>query len=332
MKVDFLPSGGKFYKVNMHCHTTISDGKQTREEVKALYQSLGYDAVCFTDHEVLLGHEDLCDENFVALHGYEVAIKQNLEGHTGYFQPVYHFNLIAKEQSKRMMPRFFLNNPSMAGNSAKWLEKVGVYDENDTIETTHYDVDWINGYLKAVSEAGFLISYNHPEWSLQNLSDYVGLEHLHAVEVINGDCGQYFEHGIVCYDQMLRAGKQLIAVAGDDNHTAKSCGLGWTMIKAEALTYEALMAAYERGDCYVSEGPELLELFREDDELVVRTKGAERVLLRGEGRYRHLRKLENHTEIGEARFAYHPEQFGRYFRVELIDGHGKKAFSRAYFI
>ena len=33
MKVDFLPSGGKFYKVNMHCHTTISDGKQTREEV-----------------------------------------------------------------------------------------------------------------------------------------------------------------------------------------------------------------------------------------------------------------------------------------------------------
>ena len=59
MKVDFLPSGGKFYKVNMHCHTTISDGKQTREEVKALYQSLGYDAVCFTDHEVLLGHEDL---------------------------------------------------------------------------------------------------------------------------------------------------------------------------------------------------------------------------------------------------------------------------------
>lgn len=332
MKHYYLPPKGNFYKVNMHCHTTISDGKQTPEEIKKAYQSLGYDAVCYTDHEVIVGHEDLCDDNFIALHGYEVAIKQHLDGHTGYFQPVYHFNFIAKEQPARRMPRFFLKNPSIAGHAAEWIEKVGVYDENDIIETTNYDVDWINEYLKAVSEAGFLISYNHPEWSLQNLSDYVGLEHCHAVEVINGAMAQFFEHGMTCYDQMLRAGKRLIVVGGDDNHAASECGLGWTMIKAEALTYEALIAAYERGDCYVSEGPEFLELFREDDEIVVRAKGAARILLRGEGRYHKLCRFDTDREIAEARFAYHPEQFGRYFRVELIDEHGKKAFSRAYFV
>ena len=93
----------------------------------------------------------------------------------------------------------------------------------------------------------------------------------------------------------------------------------------------AAVAAYERGDCYVSEVPEFLELYREDDEIVVKTRGAERVLLRAEGRYKKLRKLENAEKNGEARFAYHPEQFGRYFRIELTDTRGKKAFSRAYF-
>lgn len=330
MKQFLLPNSGHFFKANLHCHTTISDGLQTPEEVKALYQSLGYDAVCFTDHEVLVGHEDLCDERFVALHGYEVAIKQDVSGHTGYFQSVYHFNFLAKEQSTRMMPRFFLKNPSMAGNSAEWRARVGVYDENDLIEATEYDVDWINSYLEAVEKAGYLITYNHPEWSLQTANDVIPLEHIHAFEVINGDCARIYGTSIQCYNQVLRAGKCLIAAAGDDNHTEKSCGLGWTMIKAEALTYDALMKAYERGDCYVSEGPEFCELWIEDGEIVVRTHGAEQILLRAEGRYSKIRKISP-DGISETRLPYHPDGFGRFFRLELTDAQGKKAFSRAYF-
>ena len=106
MYVELIPEAGKFYKVNMHCHTTLSDGKQTPEEVKQKYMEHGYSAVAFTDHEILLNHRDLCDENFVALHGYEVAIKKDEGGHTGLFMPVYHFNIIAKTQSQRYMPRF----------------------------------------------------------------------------------------------------------------------------------------------------------------------------------------------------------------------------------
>ena len=37
MKKYLLPKSGNFYKANMHCHTTLSDGKKTPEEVKALY-------------------------------------------------------------------------------------------------------------------------------------------------------------------------------------------------------------------------------------------------------------------------------------------------------
>ena len=331
MKHYYLPKEGNFYKVNFHCHTTVSDGKHTPAEIKEIYRSMGYDAVCYTDHEVLVGHENLCDEHFIALHGYEVCVKQNLEAHTGDFQPVYHFNLIAKKQSMRKMPRFFLANPSMPGHSAEWLKKLGVYDEDDVIETTKYDVDWINDYLAAVEKAGYLISYNHPEWSLQTAEDVIPLEHVHGFELLNGDCLDFFGNSIICYEQLLRAGKAPFAIAGDDNHSLRSCGRAFTMIKADTLTYDALIDGYEHGACYVSEGPQFLELYREGEEIVVQTNKATRVVLRGEYRYHKMVTLPD-AEKHEARFSYLPRRFGKYFRVELADDEGKKAFSQAYFI
>ena len=41
MKKHLLPYGKRYYKVNLHCHTTISDGKLSPEEVKDLYKAHG---------------------------------------------------------------------------------------------------------------------------------------------------------------------------------------------------------------------------------------------------------------------------------------------------
>ncbi len=118
-----LPEEGEFYKVNLHCHTNLSDGHHSPEEIKAAYLKEGYSAVCFTDHEVLLDQSALCDADFIALHGYEVAIKQDITRGTGHFQKVYHFNMIAKDQKNLKMPRFFRENPSCPGNARHWMDK-----------------------------------------------------------------------------------------------------------------------------------------------------------------------------------------------------------------
>ena len=65
MNIELIPEAGKFYKANMHCHTNISDGTRSPEEVKAWYKAAGYSAVCFTDHEVLIGHKELCDDELL---------------------------------------------------------------------------------------------------------------------------------------------------------------------------------------------------------------------------------------------------------------------------
>ena len=41
MKKYLLPKDGQFYKANLHCHTTCSDGKHTAAEIKEIYQKDG---------------------------------------------------------------------------------------------------------------------------------------------------------------------------------------------------------------------------------------------------------------------------------------------------
>lgn len=325
MKIELLPQSGIFYKANLHCHTNISDGAQSPEEVKELFKSLGYSAVCYTDHEVLISHKELCDDEFIALHGYEVAVKQDITKSTGRFMPVYHFNMIAESPDNLIMPRCFVNNPSMAGQSKEWFAKFAPYNANDTIDKTVYSIEWLNDYLTAVKSAGFLITYNHPQWSIQNCNDYLGLEGLHGIEVINGGCIGVNDCTSIHMEQMLRYGMDVVPVGGDDNHGKSTCGLAWTMIKANELTYDALIEAYRNGDCYASNGPEIHELYIEDGKIIVKSSDAKYIVLCSEGRHTELARNTN-----EAAFNYVPENFGKYFRIEVRDHNGCYAFSRAY--
>ena len=76
MKIYLLPESGNFYKANLHCHTTLSDGGSTPEQVKETYKAMGYSIVAYTDHDILIPHDDLNDENFLALHGFEMEINE----------------------------------------------------------------------------------------------------------------------------------------------------------------------------------------------------------------------------------------------------------------
>ena len=50
-----LPEEG-FHKANLHCHTTISDGELTPEEIKEAYKGQGYSILALAAYET-----ELCD-------------------------------------------------------------------------------------------------------------------------------------------------------------------------------------------------------------------------------------------------------------------------------
>ena len=74
-----LPEQGQFYKANLHCHSTLSDGRLTLEQLKQAYRGQGYAIVAYTDHNRYAWHPELCDEGFLALAAYEIDINAPME-------------------------------------------------------------------------------------------------------------------------------------------------------------------------------------------------------------------------------------------------------------
>ena len=129
---------------------------------------------------------------------------------------------------------------------------------------------------------------------------------------------------------MLRAGMRVVPTGGDDNHNAGGSLRCWTMIKAPELSYDALISAYENGDCYASEGPEIKALWIENGRVKVETSPAARIYLRSEGRF--APNKAGSELICFADFEYSPEKMGRFFRIEVRDAGGYRAWSNAYYV
>jgi predicted metal-dependent phosphoesterase TrpH len=63
-----------YYKTALHCHTNISDGLPSPEEMKEIYKSKGYQVLSITDHNILVDHSALNEEDFLLLTGAEYNI------------------------------------------------------------------------------------------------------------------------------------------------------------------------------------------------------------------------------------------------------------------
>ena len=74
MKKYLLPNDVNWYRANMHCHTTVSDGHYSPEEIKKAYKEMGYSIVAYTDHEIIRTHNDLTDDEFLAITSSEFSI------------------------------------------------------------------------------------------------------------------------------------------------------------------------------------------------------------------------------------------------------------------
>ena len=69
--MDLFAPGIPFWKGNLHCHTTESDGRLSPAEVKEAYRQLGYDFLAITDHRKMT--EDIhMEDGMLMLSGLEM--------------------------------------------------------------------------------------------------------------------------------------------------------------------------------------------------------------------------------------------------------------------
>lgn len=327
MRKYLISEEGRFYKANLHCHTNISDGKLSPEEVKELYKSHGYSVVAYTDHDVMIPHSDLADDDFLPLTGFEMEIN---EGPFTKDTRTCHFCSIAGSPEITMQPCFNAEYASI-GNAAKYVDQIS-FDKSAEPYKREYSPQRIGEMMKICRDAGFFVTYNHPVWSLENYPIYTAYHGMHAMEIVNYSCCVlgHDENNASKYDDILRKGERIYAVCADDNHNSRpdSCG-AYVMIKAKELQYTAITDALFRGDFYASTGPEIKELYFEGKTLCVSSSDAVSISVATGGR-RTKAKFPTDTEtINFASFDF--EGTEGYVRVTVTDKSGARAYSRAYF-
>ena len=231
MKKYLLSEEGKFYKANLHCHTNISDGSYSLEEIKRDYMEKGYSVVAYTDHDMFIPHHDLTDEKFLALSAFEVEINEKYPN-TPYTKTC-HLCMIAKNPEMDIQPCWNekyanIGRAKEHGHKVKFDQSLPPYERV-------YSHECVNDMIKTFSENGFFVTYNHPTWSQESYPQYMGYKGMDAMEIYNHECivcGQD-EHNGKVYDDILRSGKRIYCLATDDTHCAAGCFGGFTMINAD---------------------------------------------------------------------------------------------------
>ncbi len=340
MKKYLLPQSGQFYKANLHSHSTMSDGKLTPDQMKAEYQKRGYSVIAYTDHNIMVPHPELTDENFVALSGVEYDFDAETEENPYHLIPVCHICLIAPTPDSVVQPCFAYPNRLydrvMEMNDPRYRV---TYDKSEPFWPREYTPECINSIIKGAREKGFFVTYNHPTWSLEGFAIYGKYEGMNAMEICNYGCVTegYDEYNGIEYDELLRQGKRIYCIATDDNHNhypldtprCDSFG-GFTMIKAEKLEYTAITDALKKGDFYASMGPEIHELYVEDNKIHIKTSDAAKIVFTTGVRHSHRALPKDREVLNEAEFELRPDDI--YVRVTVFDKSGKAADTNAYFM
>jgi hypothetical protein len=68
---------GQWFRGNLHCHTTESDGRLSPKDAAEFYRSRGYDFLCITDHGKVTHTEGLSTESFLVFPGVETSPAQS---------------------------------------------------------------------------------------------------------------------------------------------------------------------------------------------------------------------------------------------------------------
>lgn len=287
-------AAGRFWRGNLHTHSTNSDGARSPADTVEAYRAAGYDFVAVTDH-------------FRAAHGYPVT-------DTTAFRTAEFTTLVGAE----------LHAPRTKLGSSWHILAVGLPPDFEPVPgETGPEL------ARRARRTGAFIGMAHPSASLLTFDDAESLDAAHAVEVYNAvsaweDRGDSWH---LC-DVMLARGFRLTAFAADDAHFQPQDPPGcaaWVQVKARSLSPESLLAALKNGDYYSSTGPEIHDVSVADGQVTVKCSPAERVIVTGGWPGKRIAAGDGLTSC-----TLPVDGFRRYFRVTVVGADGGRAWTNPY--
>lgn len=327
------------YKANLHSHSNLSDGKLTPEELVKAYRENGYSILAITDHEYPCVHSKLSTKNFLLLTGYEAYIRPSKMCIYDKYKPEIHLNLLSKKPQNNTIVAY---DPLYCKYMP--LPKALLAPHSGNIGPRKFSVPYIQSFINEANKAGYLVSLNHPCWSMQETAQLEHLEGIWSVEVFNTGSmlvSDYAENMPV-YDFLLRHGKNYYVHGADDNHNKKPFGDmlcdsfgAWTMIEAKSLDYDDVIEALEKGKFYATTGPEIKEMKiirGKKPKIHIETSPASRITMHMTPKFSKIVYDTDGKGVMTADFTFPDDAEYVYFSVTgTHESGGGKAYTHAYY-
>jgi hypothetical protein len=288
-----LSGPGRFYRGNLHTHSTLSDAIRPPEEVCALYRDGGYDFISLTDH-------------FMPRYGFPIADTRDFR--TNRFTTI-----IGAE----------VHAPSTELGEAWHILSVGL-----PLDFAPPPPEETGPQLAArCVAAGAFVALPHPAWNGMTVADADSIPCAHAVELYNHTSHVEEDRGdgTVMLDALLSKGRRIWGCATDDAHFKRNDWFGgWVMVKSETLEPEALVEALKAGRFYSSQGPEIHALQVSATEVTVECSPAATIIALGRGS---AGAFSHAPGQRSARLPLDKFRKGGWLRVVVVDETGRRAWS-----
>jgi hypothetical protein len=301
---DAFTAPGRFWRGNLHTHSTRSDGVLSPEEVCRRYRDEGYDFLALTDH-------------FIGAYGFPIV-------DTKPFRTNRFTTILGAE----------LHSGPMQNGELWHILAVGLpadFAPGDAKDFHVHDGMETGPQIAARARAaGAYVAVAHPQWSGLTLADARTIEAAHAVEIYNHGCwaGCDRADGFAINDLLLTEGRKLTICATDDAHFYEPDHFGgWVMVKAEENDPDALLAALKAGHSYSSQGPQIHRIEVTDTAVEVECSAAASVIVQGRGTGA---KGVHGQSMTRATVALDRLRDSPWVRVTVVDRAGKRAWSNPY--
>ena len=292
---------GRFWRGNLHTHSTRSDGILSPEEVCRRYRAEGYDFLALTDH-------------FIGDYSYPIV-------DTVPFRSAGFTTILGAELHSGAMANGELWHILAVGLPADFTPPDSPSFHPKPGQETGPEIA-----ARAVA-AGAFVAIAHPQWSGLTLADARSIASAHAVEIYNHGCANGCDRpdGFAIADLLLTEGRKLTMIATDDAHFYEPDHFGgWVMVKSEANSPEALLAALKSGAFYSSQGPELRDVRLEGDHVVIESSSVVSAIAMGHGTGA---KSVHGNSMTRAEVPLDRLNGSPWVRVAVIDAAGKRAWS-----
>ena len=277
-----------FFKGNLHCHTTNSDGRLTPEECKAFYRSRGYDFLSITDHRKVSDATHM-EDGMLILSGIEMD----------YFIPGEALHLVGVGMSPEIAQHDMTRNPQTA-------------------------IDLFNRCGGRAILAHPAWSLNTVT-TISGLHGLAATEIYNSTSTYPWNPARADSSNVL--DAAAAHGTFLNFVASDDSHAYNGeAGRAFTMVQAEELTQESLFAARDAGRFYCSQGPEIYQITMENGVISVECSPAERVIFYSNLPWAANRCVTASGMTG-ASYTTKPEIGETFVRIQVMDKNGLNAWS-----